>query len=439
MQAKYQPYKGARDFYPVDYRLQEYIFKTWSRVVEDYGYERYDASVLEYFEIYQLKEQTNMEILNEQVYSFVDRGQRRVVLRPEMTPTVARMIANRRLELNYPLRWYSIPNIWRYERPQKGRLREHWQLNVDCFGLAGIEAELEIILIACDILKKFGAQSDMYTIRLNSRSLLETVFKNYLNLSQVQSESLFLLFDRYDKMGKVAFRDACLQLLAPDDALRRREFAKLQLLIDCDDLTELPKYIQELPECQDLKRLCDDLKAVQVSNVVLDFKVVRGFDYYTGIVFEIFDKASENRRSMFGGGRYDNLLRSFGVEPLSGVGFGMGDVTLADFLQIHHLLPTFENKIDLYVVLFEDAPYVKAWPIFKAFRAEGLKTVVDSRPIKVSKKIETALKKGIDHVLFVGAVDLKEEIFNLKHLPSGQESKLSLARVISKLAEIRQT
>lgn len=439
MQAKYQPYRGARDFYPIDFHLRDYIFKTWSHVVEGYGYERYDAPVLEYLEIYQLKSQANLEILNEQVYTFVDRGQRHVALRPEMTPSLARMIAARRQELSYPLRWYSIPNIWRYERPQKGRLREHWQLNVDCFGLTGVEAELEIILIACDILKKFGAQSGMYTVKLNSRSLLETIFRDYLHLSRVQSESLFLLFDRYDKMGKVAFREACLQLLAPDATLRRREFARLQVLIDCNDLSKMPQAIQALPQCKDLKKIFSDLKAAQVFNAVLDFKVVRGFDYYTGIVFEIFDQKTENKRSMFGGGRYDNLLQAFGAEPLSGIGFGMGDVTLADFLQAHHLLPEFKNKIDLYVVLFEDASYVEAWPILKTLRAENLKTVVDNRPIKVAKKIETALKKGIDHVLFVGAADLKEEIFNLKHLPSGQESKLSLARVISKLAEIRQT
>lgn len=437
MQIEYQPYKGVRDFYPEDWRVQNYIFGIWSQVLQSYGYERYDASVLEYLDIYELKQQANLEILKEQIYTFVDRGDRRVALRPEMTPTVARMIASRRLELSYPLRWYSIPNVFRYERPQRGRLREHWQLNVDCFGLEGIDAELEVILIACDILKSFGARSNMYAVKVSSRRLLETVFKDFLRLNQVQVESLFLLFDRFDKMGKTAFAQACKQLLTSEESVRKKQFAALNTLLNCSDLSKLPDDIQALPACKELRQLLDNLKSAGVSNAVLDFKVVRGFDYYTGIVFEIFDRASENKRSMFGGGRYDNLLGSFGVEPLAGVGFGMGDVTTLDFLNTHGLLPELGGQLDVYVALFEDVPYAEAWPTFKAMRAEGLRFAVDSRPIKLAKKIEVALKKGAAYVLFIGAADLEEERFNLKHLPTGEEKRLSLPRVISELASAK--
>ena len=177
------------------------------------------------------------------------------------------------------------------------------------------------------------------------------------------------------------------------------------------------------------------MRLAGIGNAILDFKVVRGFDYYTGIVFEIFDTDAGNRRSMFGGGRYDGLLESIGVEPLAGAGFGMGDVTTADFLSTHRLLPAFRPTADIYVVLLEDAPYIKAWPVLKALRAEGFNPVVDNRPAKAAKKIETAVKRRIDHVLFIGPADLEEERFNLKHLPTGKEDRLSLARVISKLAE----
>ncbi len=436
MQIQQQPYKGVRDFYPDDYRLQAYIFHKWAAIAEAYGYERYDASVLEYLELYQLKNQTNAEILNEQIYNFLDRSKRPVALRPEMTPTLARMVASRRHDLQYPLRWYSIPNLWRYEKPQRGRLREHWQLNVDCFGLNGSEAELELILMACDILKSFGAQTVMYDIRINSRSLLEEIFSQYLEVNRIQSESLILLFDRYDKMGQTAFFEACRQLFPPDEKIRRTNFARLKALLACTDLSKLPTAIQALPACQQLQELYLGLKAAQVSNVKIDFKIVRGFEYYTGPVFEIFDSSATNRRSMFGGGRYDNLLASFGVEPLSGVGFGMGDVTLANFLQTHHLLPKIsKNHIDVYVVLLEDVIYSKAWPVFKTLRKEGLKVAVDSRSLKPAKKIETALKRDVKYVLFIGASDLKEELFNLKHLPSRRENRLSLPRIISKLAQ----
>ena len=438
MKIKQQPYKGVRDFYPEDYRLQSYIFGKWVEVAESYGYERYDASLLEYLELYQLKNQTNTEILDEQIYSFTDRGRRPVALRPEMTPTLARMVAARRHELHYPLRWYSMPNLWRYERPQRGRLREHWQLNVDCFGLEGPEAEFELILIARDLLKSFGATPEMYSIRLNSRALLEEIFANYLQTNRVQSESLILLFDRFDKMGQRAFFDACRQLFSPEDTIRQTNFARLRALLACSDLSKLPASIQALPACKRFEELLTGLRAAQVTNAVVDFKIVRGFDYYTGVVFEIFDQSADNRRAMFGGGRYDNLLSSFGVEPLGGVGFGMGDVTLANFLQAHHLMPKFPpSPLDVYVVLFEDVSYGQVWPLLKTLRAEGLKVAVDSRPLKPAKKIETALKRGVKHALFIGAADLKAELFNLKHLPSRQESSLSLPRIISKLAEFK--
>ncbi|MYB40058.1 histidine--tRNA ligase [Candidatus Saccharibacteria bacterium] len=436
MQIKHQPYKGVRDFYPEDWRLQAYIFKVWAEVAESYGYERYDASVLEYLELYRLKSQGNSEILNEQIYSFVDRGQRQVALRPEMTPTVARMIAARRQELGAaPIRWYSIPNVFRYERPQKGRLREHWQLNVDCFGVPPSEAELELILIACDVLKRFKAAPNMYVIKLSSRRLLEDIFRDQLGLNRVQIESLFLLFDRHDKMGKTAFGEACRQLLPPEGASRRKGFAKLQDLINCQDLTELPADVQDLPSARQLGQLLGDLRVAGITNAVLDFKIVRGFDYYTDIVFEIFDQEADNRRSMFGGGRYDGLLESLGVEPLSGAGFGMGDVTTADFLAAHRLLPAFKPAADICVILLEDAPYIKVLPVLRSLRAEGFNPVVDNRPAKAAKKIEAAVKRRIEHALFIGPADLEEERFNLKHLPSGKEDRLSLARVISRLAE----
>src|ERR1700685_1265044 len=172
-----QPYKGARDFYPEDKRLQQYMFTIWRQVVERFGYEEYDAPILEPLELYLAK--TGEEIVNEQTYVFEDRGGRKVVIRPEMTPTVSRMVAARRQELAYPLRWYSIPNLWRYERPQKGRLREHWQLNVDVFGIEDLTAEHEVIQIADGIMQAFAAKRSQYVIKLNSRKLTDSFLREY--------------------------------------------------------------------------------------------------------------------------------------------------------------------------------------------------------------------------------------------------------------------
>ena len=197
-----QAYKGARDFYPEDKRLQKYMFSTLRRIVESFGYEEYDAPIIEPIELYMGK--TSEEIVAEQTYSFVDRGGRNVTLRPEMTPSVSRMVAGRRQELSYPLRWYSIPNLWRYERPQHGRLREHWQLNVDLFGVAGPEADQEVILVADAIMQAFGAKRDMYEIRISSRSLINWLLLEYLRLEYSQATAVMRLMDR---LGKISEKD----------------------------------------------------------------------------------------------------------------------------------------------------------------------------------------------------------------------------------------
>ncbi len=243
------PYKGVQDFYPEDMAVQNYIFNTWRKVVEKAGYVEYSASPLEPTEIY--TEKSGAEIVNEQTFTFIDRGDRSVTLRPEMTPTLARMIAARRRNLKFPLRWYSIPNLFRYERPQRGRRREHWQLNCDLLGIAGVEADKEIVSLAYTVMKEFGAKDSDFEIRINNSNV-----------------------DIFKEIG---------------------------------------------------------------PNFISDSTLARGQAYYTGIVFEIFDSNKENSRAIAGGGRYDNLLEMFEVEPIPAVGFGMGDITLRDFLETHGL------------------------------------------------------------------------------------------------------
>ncbi|MDP2704788.1 MAG: ATP phosphoribosyltransferase regulatory subunit [bacterium] len=277
------PYKGVQDFYPEDMAVQNYIFNTWRKTVESKGYLEYSASILEPAELY--KSKTSEEIVNEQTFTFVDRGGREVVLRPEMTPTLARMVAARRKSLKFPLRWYSIPNVFRYERPQRGRRREHWQLNCDLMGIAGVEAEVEIILLAHTIMKAFGAKDEDFDIRINSRKALP------------EGASM--------------------------ETVRK---------IDKGEETNI-----EIKETDEIRVLLEKLEEAGIKNAKFDPKIVRGFDYYTGMVFEVFDTHQDNNRSLFGGGRYDNLLEVFGVDPVPTVGFGMGDITLRDFLETHGL------------------------------------------------------------------------------------------------------
>lgn len=302
-------YKGVRDFYPEDMRVQNYIFSVWRKVAEARGYEEYSASLLEYSDLY--KSKGNEEIVNEQTYSFTDRGGREVTLRPEMTPTLARMVAARRKSLKFPLRWYSIPNVFRYERPQRGRRREHWQLNCDLVSIAGISAEIEIISLAHAIMKSFGAKDKDFVIKIGDRQRVEKAIQAF----GVSKENIPAVFRLIDKKGKM-----------PED----ERLSKLEELGY--------KYTKVLTFSPDFKELKESLEVKdKITNIEFEEDIVRGFDYYTGIVFEVFDTHEANRRSLFGGGRYDNLLEIFGVEPIPCVGFGIGDITIRDFLETHNL------------------------------------------------------------------------------------------------------
>jgi histidyl-tRNA synthetase len=428
-----QPYKGARDFYPEDKRLQKYMFGVIRKVVERYGYEEYDAPILEPLELYLAK--TGDEIVTEQTYTFEDRGGRKVAIRPEMTPTVSRMVAGKRQELGYPLRWYSIPNLWRYERPQRGRLREHWQLNVDIFGVDDMKAEMELIQVADDILKAYGATHDMYTIRLNSRKLMDFIMKEHLGLNNVQIHMASKLIDRMQKISLAEFESEIDAVFTPSqrDAGHSN---KLIGILKTKQIQHLPEVVREHPSAKELKQLMEMLKEARIPNVKFDITIMRGFDYYTGIVFEMFDNKPDNNRSMMGGGRYDGLVGLFGVEPVSTVGFGWGDVTLQNFLEGHDLMPNLRPDTDIYVVLIGDV-YDKAQKVINELREMGMNVAVDFTGKKADKQIKVAVKKGIHYVIFIGEQELKEERYKVKNLLTGVEEEHSAARIVSIVKDYR--
>ena len=428
-----QPYKGARDFYPEDKRLQKYLFSLMRKVAEAYGYEEYDAPVLEPVELYLAK--TVEEIVNEQTYVFDYRGGLKVVVRPEMTPTVSRMVAGRRQELAYPVRWYSIPNLWRYERPQRGRLREHWQLNVDIFGVENHVAEAEVIQVADGILKAAGATHDMYSIKLNSRKLMDFILHDYLRLDGVQSHTIAKLIDRMHKLPPEVFSAEVDAVFTPT----QREHGasnKLMGLLKTKTLEHLPDMIRQHSSALELQELMRLLKDAKITNAVFDLTVMRGFDYYTGIVFEIFDDNPDNNRSMLGGGRYDGLVGLFGVDPVPTVGFGFGDVTFENFLRGHDLLPALRPEIDLYIVLIGNV-YADAQRIVTRIREMGANVAVDFSGRPLDKQIKTAVKKGIHYAMFIGEKDLKEEQFEIKNLLTGVAEKHSLERIVSIVKDYR--
>jgi histidyl-tRNA synthetase len=300
------------------------------------------------------------------------------------------MVAAKRQELSYPLRWYSIPNLWRYERPQRGRLREHWQLNVDIFGVADSEAEYEIISLVDTIFKAFGADKDMYDIRLNSRELMDFALSNYLNLSGKEAPTVSKLIDRSAKIDRSDFIAAVDEAIG-DKARADNVVERLLDLLAIKELSKLPAELAKHPSVKELKALLERLKTAGIE-ARFDISLMRGFDYYTDIVFEVFDTDEDNNRSMLGGGRYDGLVGLFGVSPVPTVGFGWGDVTLANFLQIHHLLPELKSETDISVVLIGDVAKEAQKPI-AALRAAGLNVVVDLSGKKIGDQLKTAEKK----------------------------------------------
>lgn len=405
-----QPYKGTRDFYPDDMRTRKWMFAKWRKVVESFGYEEYDGPILEPMDLFTAK--TSEEIVNDQSFNFEDRGGRRVIMRPEMTPTVSRMVAGKRQELGYPLRLYSIPNCFRYERQQRGRLREFWQLNVDIFGVEELDADIENILIVDALMKEFGATSDMYDIRINSRVMLD--MKIQASGPKVSNNEILSFLDKKDKMPEDDFADKLSHYVTNTGSL----ILWLNLTDEQEQGEEMQKIIKILHEHG-------------VENAKFDPSIIRGFDYYTDIVFEVFDSNPENNRSLFGGGRYDGLVGEFGVEPVPTVGFGMGDVTFANFLESNNLLPKLSSETDVYIVVIGDV-LVEAQEVAQQLRGKGINVAVDLSGKKSEKQIKNALKKNVPYMLFIGEEEIKNFIYTLKEAATSNEQKLSIEQIIQK-------
>ena len=425
-------YKGTRDYYPEEKRVQNHIFHTWRRVAESFGYEEYGTPILEPLELYAAK--TGQEIVNEQTYTFTDRGDRTVAIRPEMTPSVSRMIAARQQETGYPARWYSIANFMRYERPQRGREREFWQLNVDMFGASGVPADAEMIMMSHILMKSFGATEKMYTIRINDRQLIESMMHDYLGLSTVQSELMIKLFDRKGKIAHEAFRDQAIDIFGSDKA--PEGLKKIAKLISSNDIEQLPNELAELEPVKALRELFKTIHASGVRNAVFDITLMRGFDYYTGMVFEVFDNHPDNNRAMFGGGRYDGLISLFGGNSLPTVGFAPGGTTMEVFLRSHDLLPEMTSTTDVYMVVLGDS-LRGAQKIARELREEGVKVAVDITDRKLDKQIKAAVKMRVPYVLFIGEKELKTEIYRLKDIKHEKEYEVSLERIVTTVEDYR--
>jgi histidyl-tRNA synthetase len=431
------PYRGTRDFFPKDKRIRDYLFSVMTKTAESFGYESYDGPLLEEVELYKAK--SGEELINEQIYSFTDRGERFVAIRPEMTPTLARMVAQVHRETAKPLRWFSIPNLMRYEKPQRGRVREHWQFNCDVFGAPGRLGELEILQIAIELFENYGANNTHFEILINDRAIVDAVFKTLMNVSTEQSYILYKIIDKAKKITPEAVQKMVSELNL--DGKVENIFYNYLKLQTFDEVLHFLKLHNLNNAAADFSLFTELIKdAGFISYLKYDPTIVRGLDYYTGIVFEIFDKHPDNRRALCGGGAFANLLQIFNEDPLAGVGLGLGDVTLRDFLEVHNLLPNFDLPCnDVLLTFQEDLGLAPALELAKLLRKKDFKVLTSLEAIKLKKVFPLAEKKGARFVVLMGADEISQNKIQIKNLQSKEQTTLDLNDLDSMINLIKLT
>ena len=418
------PYKGTRDFYPRDMKLRNWFFGKVRTALEQACFEEYEGPMLESLDLYAAK--SGEELAKEQTYNFTDRGGRDLAIRPEMTPTVARMVAGKMGELNYPLKWFSIANMYRYERPQRGRLREFWQLNVDIFGCDTFEADLDVLQSAIAVLRSYGADESMFKVHINNRRFFNDVIAAIAGTDAEGSKRISKIVDRKNKITREAYENAM-----EEQGLSEEQVEKIDALYTMDVKTATA-LCPDSDGARELTALFDALeKTGLIKYCMFDFGIIRGLDYYTGTVFEVFDLAPENNRAMFGGGRYDNLVGLFVKNAkISGVGYGMGDVTLENFLTTHGLVPDLDNEgTKVLVTRFEDVPYEKYTALVDELRGAGLTASLYLGSKKFGKQIDYAVKGNYSHVVIMGGSELESGVVKIKNLNTREESTVALTEL----------
>lgn len=395
--------KGFRDFYPEEKRKEEYVFSIWKKVVERYGYEEIDVPILESVEVYSKSGQE----IPEQIYRFKDKSGREVALRPETTPSIARMIRAKG-NLKKPIKWFSISQCYRYERQQRGRSKEFFQLNVDYLGSRSMQADAEVIVTLIKILNEFKLSEKDFFVRISNRRLMEDLFKS-LKIKNIEEVSRVL--DKKDKVNEKEIKKELKKLKLEDKQIKG--------LFKIFKIKSLNKIKIESTGLGELKELFSILKKYKVEKYCeLDLSVMRGFEYYTGTVFEAFDKKNKFR-AIAGGGRYDNLA------GMPGVGYGMGDVVLG--LVVKDKIPELKSKTRILIIPINT--FDECLEVGEKLRKEGLNVEIDLLGRNISKNLDYANKKEIPYVIIIGENELKKNKVKLKEMKSGKEKLVKLEKI----------
>jgi histidyl-tRNA synthetase len=416
---------GFRDFPPEDFALRSHIQESWRRVSRRYGFSEYDGPPLEPLDLY--VEKSGEEIVG-QLYHFVDRGDRPVALRPEMTPSFARILGDRSRAMSKPIRWFSMPQLFRYERQQRGRLREHFQWNVDIVGEAGIAADAEVLAVALDGLRALGLTSEDFVARVSDRRLLAALLR-VVGVAEERMGGAFAVIDKIERTPPEKVEDG----LRADAGLDHGQVETLLGLLGAEGLDALEAgfgaYADVAPELARLRAYVETLDAMGLGDFVeVDLRIVRGLAYYTGIVFEIFDRKGE-LRAVCGGGRYDRLLELVGGEPLPAVGFGMGDVVLGELLAERGLIPEYAPEVDYFVVPVTPAQRPETLRIAHLLRDRGHSVAYALRDQAVGRQMKAATREGARTVLVLGPDELAAGTIVARDMKSGEERSIPLSEL----------
>jgi histidyl-tRNA synthetase len=410
-----QPTKGFRDFYPDEMAIRQWLFDHMKAAARSFGYQMYDGPLVEPVSLYEAK--SSKELVEQQTFQLTDRGNRQVALRPEMTPSLARMIAQKQQQLGTPLRWFNIGPRFRYEAPQRGRAREFYQWDCDLIGPKTPEADAEIIAIACEFFNRIGLSADDVVIKVNNRKLLESKLSS-AGFKSEQFSSLIPWIDRRDKLSREKWHTAL-----KSEGISKKHIEELELLLSDTDVSY---------ESEELTQLFSTLTDMGYADYVkYDPSIVRGLDYYTGTVFEAQDRQGK-LRAVLGGGRYDNLVELFGAKPSSGIGFACGDMVIMELLKDTKKIPDLNTSpTQILITIFNESATRYALKTARMLRYAGIATELYPDPTtKLDKQLKYAHKTGIPLAIIAGPDEQAQNQVAVKNMKTKQQKTLSQKELI---------
>lgn len=419
-----QPVKGARDFVPNNFAKRQWLFDQMIASATSFGFEQYDSPILESIETYKTK--TSSELVDEQSYRFKDRGDREVTLRPEMTPVLARMIAGNQNDLTFPIKWFSIPVLWRYEKPQSGRLREHFQWNVDVIGSDLQISDTDCIAVLCTFFQKIGLGPDKIKVHLNDKKDLQSEIEKWTGIEAKNQASILKSIDRLPKIGTTNTISDIKQ--------------------NYPNIKDIEGFISYLNTTitdisGSLKNIFDNLKSLKLNDyIIIDRKIVRGLDYYTSTVFEVFP-TDINSRAVAGGGRYDNLVGQFSDRKLTGVGFGMGDVVIGNLLEKYDLYPkNLSPQKKLLIAPLSENALSKTLAISQKIREKNPNLITSFYPQMAQMRdiLSYGIKNEFNFLLIVGDKELSEDKYTLRDLNSGHQTTDRKSAILNQIKRLNK-